>query len=94
MPEIADNCIVLSTPVYDGRVNVIVFPDPCHDHVTVNGDYVGPLEICDASGRVVRVPMVTSNGAVDLDVSGIQAGLYWISGTSTGRRLLGKFIKE
>lgn len=67
-----------STSVDETVELVTVYPNPASDRVRVAADGMQSISIYDLSGRIVREVKV-SDDAVSVDLSGLNAGLYFLS---------------
>ena len=80
----------------DGAPEVRVFPVPVADLVTVHvatASSTGSVRVLDLHSRtVLRAPMIGSRTTIDL--SGLEAGAYFLSVQNGERTLVGRLIKE
>ncbi len=67
-----------STSVDETVELVTVYPNPASDRVRVAAEGMQSISIYDLSGRIVREVKV-SDDAVSIDLSGLNAGLYFLS---------------
>lgn len=72
-----------------------LFPNPAQEHLTVlcDGlDDLAVLQLTDALGRPVTVPMLRTQGRADLDIAGLVPGSYivllWSGGHQWSQRLV------
>ena len=75
---------------------VVLFPDPATENITVRapqGVQGGVLTICNVTGQAVNTARVNT-ASVDVDVSGLSAGVYFVSYNASGYRWNGRFVKE
>lgn len=92
---------VRSVQIENKYDQLTLFPNPANDKITVTfyasekEDF--SLQLVDATGRLVYVNSITSNAgmnAVDLDLTLINRGVYFVSITNKNETLQSKFIKE
>ena len=66
------------TQVEENIMNISIFPNPATDFVTIESEDMSSVEVWDATGRMIK--SVPANGnALQIDLSGIKAGIYLIS---------------
>ena len=75
---------------------VILYPDPATESITVQvpqGVYDGKFTICNATGQAVKQVTVRS-ASVNVDVSGLAVGVYFVSYGTAAYKWNGKFVKQ
>lgn len=97
--NLSDFGIYLSSNVGNIYENPLtISPNPAHDHFRVSCTEVGGsrVEIVDILGRVVKVVSYTDCEDKDIDVTGLQRGLYMVRLSDRQGRILGigKVMKE
>lgn len=73
---------------------MVVFPNPCADHINVNlgeGIHQISYEIYDVEGRVVLTGIARSNSE-RIETAGLRVGVYFIRILETGGVM--RFVKE
>lgn len=70
-----------------------VYPNPVHDKLFINGD-VKELQVYDALGRRMALPVKQYNGKTELNVTELPAGLYHLVMPAATGNLSQTFIKE
>lgn len=66
-----------------------VTPNPATDRVTVSGIPVNEnWTVTDATGRTVSVPSRPSDNSMELNVSGLPAGIYWLKAGAESRKIV------
>ena len=74
----------------------VLFPDPATERITVQMPHDvqgGVLTVCNVAGQAVA-RVVVSSAFVDVDISGLSAGAYFVSYNAPGYRWNGRFVKE
>lgn len=78
----------------NSRSSVKAFPNPATSSLTIESDLTsGDFRIIDISGRVVMNQTYT-NGRNQIDVSGLNSGMYILQINDTSGNYQGKFIKR
>jgi beta-glucosidase len=73
---------------------VSIYPNPANDVITVHSDYVGSIEIFNASGRLELITTL-KDYQQSINISNLKAGIYLLKMTSgSGQMLISKFIKN
>ncbi|MBC8173242.1 MAG: T9SS type A sorting domain-containing protein [Chitinophagales bacterium] len=89
--------VLLPVPVLDNIPpdEFVIFPNPAGSVMYVEFDVIKQVhvEIVDALGKIIR-QLETSNSKVQMDISNLSEGLYFIKITSNGKTVLKKFVKE
>jgi uncharacterized repeat protein (TIGR01451 family) len=62
------------------RKQVMVFPNPAHDFVTIENLGAGTISVCDLNGQTLMTTPCTGDKAV-IDVSTLPAGVYMLRAT-------------
>jgi len=77
------------------ELEIKMFPNPVHQDlsITLKG-VVSDVHIIDVNGRVLPTVSNHSNNEISVDVSGLDAGIYFVRISSIGNTYLRKFIKE
>ena len=76
------------------RINIIIFPNPATDKLTITSLYqLDTYKIYDVLGKLVSQGAANGN-VTDLDVSGLQSGLYFINLASEGLQSTFKITKR
>ena len=74
----------------NNAVEVSVYPNPVSDFVTIEAEGLQLVDIYDATGRIIK--SVPANGnALQLDLSSLKAGVYFISAKT---RSTSSFVKS
>lgn len=95
-PAIITNTVTHSVEVNTGTAERMIpalrlFPNPASDQLTlITTAALTGVEVVAADGRTVHVPVKATMNGVQLDVHGLQAGLYTVR-TSTGNA---RFVKH
>jgi zinc metalloprotease ZmpB len=84
--------------VFDGKSEVVLYPNPTTDVLKV----VVPVEegqwsLFDATGRLIRTQNFTNttkSGGIDLQLSDLPTGNYWIQVVSEGQVFNSTFVKK
>ncbi|MBL0316658.1 MAG: T9SS type A sorting domain-containing protein [Flavobacteriales bacterium] len=86
--------IVNSTENLDAAMQVMVYPNPCHDYVSVewNGSTVYDIVITDALGAICYTQTMNS-GLVKLPTSELPAGVYFIQTKSLDQQITTRILK-
>lgn len=72
-----------------------VFPNPTVDNITVrSGEKLMSVELYSSSGYLVNSFRTTSSNEMNLNLSGLPQGVYFIKATSMDKVSTQKFIKE
>lgn len=75
-----------------------VYPNPARDVLTINmpGHTSGrvDLSLTNVLGEVFHGPVVAYNGKIDLNVSDLAAGVYFVSVVVDGKVYMKRFIRE
>ncbi len=93
-PDI-DDPIFLGNPGNDGPIEMMVFPNPTRDKVTVqwNQEVEGKLELFDIQGQLLeQLPVYGQKMMVDLAKR--PSGIYWLRLASKGGVVSRKVLKE
>lgn len=71
-----------------------IFPNPANEQVTLEfqGSEAATIQLFDASGRQVRSLVSTFGQQVPVDISGLQAGMYYLRAEQAGVRYAQKLI--
>lgn len=78
------------TQLNENNLSINIFPNPTADFVTIEADELQWVEIFDATGRTIKsVPC--SGNALQLDLSSLKAGTYFISAKT---RSTSSFVKS
>jgi len=78
------------TQVEENNMNISIFPNPATDFVTIEAEDLSCVEVWDATGRMIKsVP--ASGNALQIDLSGLEAGIYLISAKT---RSTSSFVKS
>ena len=89
--EKAPEYFLLSAPDFAFDKNVSLYPNPATNSITVSSSQeIISLTIVDQLGKVV----LTKNKTTNLDVSGLQSGIYFIKIVTDGGSGVKKFIKN
>ena len=76
------------------RININIFPNPATDKLTITSLYqLDTYKIYDVLGKLVSQGAANGN-VTDLDVSGLQSGLYFINLASEGLQSTFKITKR
>ncbi|MEL6675661.1 MAG: hypothetical protein AAFR61_25870 [Bacteroidota bacterium] len=83
----------------DFALDVQLFPNPASTHLFLKGTFEDPgltLQMIDAQGRFFRPPYRISSQQIDIDLSALAAGIFFLSlRDSKGRQLWsGKVLKR
>ncbi len=65
-----------------------LYPNPAHGSVRVAGAAVGPVELLDATGRVVRRVTASATAETVLDLAALPAGVYVVRAGAASQRLV------
>lgn|GEM_PF-2824930 len=52
------------------------------------------ISVMDISGQVLRRENINSTGSIELDVSALPAGLYFLTAQGDGESWVRKFVKQ
>ncbi|MBK7856172.1 MAG: T9SS type A sorting domain-containing protein [Bacteroidetes bacterium] len=79
--------------------NIQIYPNPANDHLVVNLGSTpkenGIVNITDATGRIVKTEKALNGNAVlNLDVSSLSNGIYFLEVNVGSVMGIGRFIKE
>jgi hypothetical protein len=71
-----------------------IYPNPAFDKVVLSMGYVSEfdVEISDASGKIIRCEKSFKSSS-SLDLSGINAGVYFVSASHNGVKSFHKLVK-
>jgi hypothetical protein len=79
-----------TTTTFDNTITI--FPNPTKNYLTVSATAaIENVEIYDYNGRLIRT---FKNVSEKIDVTNMQAGMYFIKANSDEGFVTGKFIKE
>ena len=79
------------THLEDNNTSVInVFPNPTTDYVTIEAEDLQEVALLDMTGKTLS-SMATKGNSIRLDVSGLKAGVYFISAKT---RSTSSFVKS
>ena len=74
------------------EINFDFYPNPANNYITVRTEEIGStLRIIDISGRLMHTGQVW-NSSQRVDLSGVNAGVYFISIESERKRITKKLI--
>jgi len=77
------------------REKMEVFPNPAADHITIRSESdLDNLFLYNASGTLIYEVHRIEASQVEIKVSDLPCGIYYLSAKSAGKILSGKFIKE
>ncbi len=73
--------------------NIKIYPNPAQSVITIVGSTApfSTMEIIDAQGKIV---IIRKDGISGIDVSGLEAGIYFVKMTSGNRTAIRKLIKS
>ena len=73
-----------------------VFPNPSTDVLRINpkGSMIQSIEISDISGRIILKQETLNTGEVQLDISNLKSGVYFVNIQSEGKRFVEKILKQ
>ena len=75
--------------------NMELFPNPATDNITIRTESdLDNLSLYNASGTLIYEVHSIQSNQVEMKLSGLPSGLYYITTTSEDKLLTGKFIKE
>lgn len=77
-----------------GTRNIMAYPNPATDHISVSGYETSTVIITDLSGQTVLSGEAGKAGPVSIDVRALKPGLYFIELRSKHGPAKGKFIKN
>jgi len=66
---------VVSAEIVDSRYEILVYPNPAKDNVTIRGSHIVSVQVIDNMGRVVKVVTLKDATNPVLSVSGLAAGV-------------------
>ena len=78
------------TQVNENQLNISIFPNPATDYVTVEAEDLQCVILTDMNGKTLS-SMAAKGNSVRLDVSGLKAGVYFISAKT---RSTSSFVKS
>ena len=78
------------TQVEESQMNISIFPNPTSDYVTVEADGLQYVILTDINGKALS-SVAAKGDSVRLDVSGLNAGVYFISAKT---RSTSSFVKS
>ncbi|MBK7806908.1 MAG: T9SS type A sorting domain-containing protein [Saprospiraceae bacterium] len=74
--------------------NVLIYPNPSTDHITLETSQPCKIEIYDITGHKV-LTIATNENSTDMDISPLHPGLYLIKcTTASGVASVQKFVKQ
>jgi len=74
-----------------------IYPDPATDQINIGFENETPeaVIVCDIYGREVKKILADNDAAMNINISELSAGVYFIAAVSNGRiYATGKFIKQ
>ena len=72
-----------------------LFPNPATDHITIRTESdLDNLSLYNATGALIYNVNAIQTNQVEIKLSGLPSGLYYVTTTSADQLLTGKFIKE
>jgi len=86
---------VLSNQDYDTQ-KIVLFPNPTKEGITISAinTSIEKIEIFDIQGRLVESSTYNQEQTVKLSLTNIQAGVYFMTASTTDGQLMKRFIKE
>lgn len=102
-PSNAENNILI---IYEVRVDQVlanetpdasafmVFPNPANDRITVSGADITSIEVTDMNGRIINRTAYNNATAAEMDLSGMQSGMYLVKIASLQGQETKKVIKK
>jgi hypothetical protein len=90
---------VVGITTYNNQITtkniLFIYPNPVRNNLTIrNSSYAGVIEIKDLSGRVKYSIRGDSEDEVNMDVSSLTGGIYFVTVTSSSGSKTMKLIKE
>lgn len=92
---ISDHCIVGTEEQQGNPLEVQVFPNPAQDRVQVRllgNRGTASIRVVDMMGRIHHQSSVVAEKALDLDVTGLAAGTYFVAVECNGKQVTQKLI--
>jgi hypothetical protein len=78
--------------INDDSPRLVVFPNPSNGTFTIQAPFSGQIYIKNELGQIIRSIKLSENNFASCDVSGLSAGLYFISGEFNGKYYTEKVI--
>ncbi len=82
-------------PKPDYGINI--FPNPGFEIVSIEippSSAKGTLMVTDHFGKIIKTVVLIGNSTLDLDITGLNRGFYFIYLKDTTRQIIGKFVKN
>jgi hypothetical protein len=74
--------------------NPVIFPVPARDMLTIrNINNIRYAEILDATGKIIRSANISSDSEINIPVSDLKKGMYFLRLTTPTGKVTSKFIK-
>jgi hypothetical protein len=94
-----DKTVEHTNGIYTMNQFATLYPNPCSHYFKVHFNSAlhteSAVNIYDFTGRLVlHQDLKARQTAIEIDVSGLASGLYYIEIQDGGKRIHGKFIKE
>lgn len=91
--SIMDREKVTKIAEFEDYNNIEIFPNPAiSGKVTLYAEQTGLLRITDLSGKVIRNLVISNTGNTDIDLSGVQSGIYIVKYISEGSSSIEKLV--
>lgn len=87
-----EGSIIVGTIESELNANYFCYPNPVMDILNIRTETVQEFTLSDISGKVV-MKIQTSTGQNNIDVSGLNSGLYWLRNNTDGRSTSKKIVK-
>ncbi|MBK7430719.1 MAG: T9SS type A sorting domain-containing protein [Bacteroidetes bacterium] len=72
-----------------------IFPNPTTDKLTIeiNSSYIQKISICNLTGKLIKT-ISCNNSNLEIDVSNLSPGIYFLNGTSDQGTFRKRFVKN
>jgi hypothetical protein len=84
--------------VADGGISVSVYPNPCQERLFVSVDNMNQSELLitllTLDGRMIKTERPASGSTVEVDMSGLPAGVYLVAVSNGKERKVVKVVRE
>ena len=76
----------------ENNSTIYLYPNPAHDKITIQASYpITAVSITDLVGQTVAAPLLQHGGALQVNVAGLEGGVYFVKINGTEVR---RFVKE